>query len=60
MEISPRNHPLKGELATVVHRGIGHARWQYEVPGGARLWFYVDGQIVHLIDVHTHHPNQTK
>jgi hypothetical protein len=57
---SPRNHRLKAELATVVHDGRTHERWQHELPGGARIWFFIDGQVVHLIDVHTHHPNQTK
>ncbi len=57
---SPRNHRLKGELATVTHDGRTRERWQHELPGGARIWFFIDGQAVHLIDVHTHHPNQTK
>lgn len=62
---SPTCHQLKGSLATVTHAGQTHARWQYELPGGARLWFYVTGDgktagIVHLIEVHTHHPNATK
>lgn len=62
---SPRCHPLKGDLATVVHAGVAHERWQYELPGGARLWYFVteDGRTagtVHLIRVHTHHPNATK
>lgn len=59
-EESDRNHRLKGELATVTHNGSTYERWQYELPGGARIWFYVSGQVVHLVDVHTHHPNQTK
>jgi hypothetical protein len=59
-EPSTRCHQLKGELATVTHRGKTHERWQYELPGGARIWFYVSEHTVHLIDVHTHHPNQTK
>lgn len=57
---SPRNHRLKGELAIVRHGGSTHERWQHELPGGARIWFYVTAGVVHLIDVHTHHPNQTK
>lgn len=57
---SPFNHQLRGDLATVVRGGVGHARWQYELPGGARIWFYVEGHTVYLVDVHTHHPNQTK
>ena len=56
-------HPLKGTLGTVIVDGITHVHRQYELPGGARIWYYVtDGHpgIVHLLDVHTHHPNQTK
>lgn len=56
----PRNHPLKGELSTVTHAGREHAQWQHELPGGARIWFYVDGSKVVLVEVHTHHPNATK
>lgn len=59
-ESSFRCHQLKGELARVTHHGESHERWQYELPGGARIWFYVSGQTVFLVDVHTHHPNQTK
>lgn len=57
---SPTCHQLKGSLATMTHAGRTHERWQYELPGGARIWFYVDGATVHLIEVHTHHPNETK
>lgn len=57
---SERNHQLKGQLATVEREGTAHERWQYELPGGARLWFYVEGRDVWLVDVHTRHPNQTK
>lgn len=58
--LSERNHPLKGELAQVLRDGQRHDRWQLELPGGARIWFYVHEQVVWLVDVHTHHPNQTK
>lgn len=58
--IDGRCHPLKGDLATVTHDRKTHAQWQYELTGGARIWFYVSGQEVHLIAVHTHHPNATK
>lgn len=57
---SESNHPMKGELATVTRDGRAHQRWQHELPGGARIWFYVEDGVVHLVDVHTHHPNQTK
>lgn len=56
----PKNLPLKGDLATVTHKGQVQERWQHELSNGARLWFYVDGQTVVLIDCHTHHPNETK
>jgi hypothetical protein len=61
---SPTCHRLKGSLASVTHGGTTHERWQYELPGGARLWYYVTkdgrGGVVHLIETHTHHPNATK
>lgn len=57
---TPTNHRLRAELATVTHGGRTYERWQHELPGGARLWFYVDADQVCLLDVHTHHPNQTK
>ena len=56
-------HPLKGDLATISVAGTLHVRRQYELPGGARIWYYVtEGRpgTVHLFDVHTRHPNQTK
>lgn len=56
-------HPLKGDLADVTVAGVAHVRRQYELTGGARLWYYVtEGApgTVHLLDVHTHHPNATK
>lgn len=57
---TPLNYQLKGDLATVTSAGRAHTRWQHKLIGGARIWFYVDGQTVHLIDVHTRHPNETK
>jgi hypothetical protein len=56
----PKNHPFKGDLATVTHKGKVHEHWQHELSNGARLWFYVDGQTVILIECHTRHPNETK
>ncbi|MDR0483567.1 MAG: hypothetical protein LBH13_10530 [Cellulomonadaceae bacterium] len=56
-------HPLKGRLGLVTHRGENHVRRQYELPKGARIWYYVeDGKpgTVHIVDVFTAHPNQTK
>ena len=57
---SVTNHQLKAELATVVRGGKTFDRWQHELPGGARIWFYVEDWVVYLVDVHTRHPNQTK
>ena len=59
-EETTRNHKLKGELARVTHKGATYDRWQHELNNGARIWFYIDGRTVHLVDVHTNHPNQTK
>lgn len=60
LESSVRNHTMRGELAKVVREGRAHDRWQHELPGGARIWFYVDEGTVYLVDVFTAHPNQTK
>lgn len=60
MERQAKNHRLKGEIAHVTHKGTTHDQWQHEMSNGARLWFYVDGNEVVLVRVHTHHPNQTK
>lgn len=56
-------HPLKGSLGKVIVGGQTQTRRQYELPGGARIWYYVtlgSPGTVHLLEVHTHHPNQTK
>lgn len=62
LERTPTNYPLKGELGTVRRGGVAHQRWQHKPTqqGDARIWFYVVGQVVHLEEVHPHHPNQTK
>lgn len=62
LERTPLNYPLKGELGTVRRDGAEFTRWQHKptAKGDARIWFYVDERIVHLEQVHTHHPNQTK
>ena len=53
---------LRGELGTVTHSGREWVRRQYELKRGARVWFTVDEdtRTVHLLAVHTHHPNATK
>jgi len=55
-------HALRGELGTVTHSGREWVRRQYELKRGARVWFTVDEETrtVHLLAVHTHHPNATK
>lgn len=59
---SPRNYELKGELATFERNGKTFTRWQHKptLKGDARIWFYVEGQTVHLERVFTSHPNITK
>lgn len=56
------NYPLKGALGAITRDGRSHQRWQHKPTqqGDARIWFYVEGQVVRLEQVHTHHPNQTK
>ena len=53
-------HGMRADLEYVTHGGRTFKRRQYELNGGARIWFYIDGNRVILIDVHTNHPNQTK
>jgi hypothetical protein len=57
-----KNHPLRGELGTVRRDGVDHVRWQHKptAQGDARIWFYVEGQVVIIEAVHTRHPNATK
>jgi hypothetical protein len=66
-ERSEKCDQLKGNLATVTHDGEVRSRWQLELSGGARIWYYIKASrdkkaagIVCLLDVHTRHPNQTK
>lgn len=60
--ITLENYRLRGELAQLSREGKTHDRWQHKpsATSGARIWFYVDGQTVHLEKVFTHHPNETK
>jgi hypothetical protein len=62
LEHTPTNYPLQGELAVVTRDGADHARWQHKptATGDARIWFYVERQVVYLEQVHTRHPNATK
>lgn len=59
---TPTNYPLKGELGRVQRGGVTHQRWQHKptAKGTARIWFYTEGCVVHLEQVHTSHPSETK
>lgn len=62
---SPTCHPLKGDLGTVARDGRSYEQWQYELPGGACIWFYVTSDakcagLVVLVRVSTAHPNETR
>ena len=65
---TPPHGRLKGRYAYVTRNGRTHEQWQYELPNGARIWYWVQqpdgkmkspGQVV-LVRVATHHPNETK
>ncbi|MET1089254.1 MAG: hypothetical protein ABWY04_19390 [Arthrobacter sp.] len=59
---TPTNYRLRGSLGLVTRNGSTHDRWQHKptAKGDARIWFYVEGKVVHLEQVHTSHPNETK
>jgi len=57
---TPTAHPLRGALGTIRRGGETHERWQYELSGGARIWYFVVDRVVNIEQVHTHHPNETK
>lgn len=62
LDTTPTNYPLQGELGAVTRNGADHIRWQHKptAAGDARIWFYVEAQVVYLEQVHTRHPNATK
>ena len=60
LERTASNYPLRDDLATVTRQGRVFEQWQHKVSGGARLWFYVEGRTVVLVQCHTRHPNETK
>lgn len=60
VDTSPAMHTLRGDLQWITRDGQTYERWQLELNGGARIWYYVDGRTVYLEQVHTNHPNQTK
>lgn len=59
---TPKNYPLKGELGGIRRDGVTHQRWQHKptATGTARIWFYIEDRVVHLEQVHTSHPSETK
>lgn len=46
----------------MTRNGSTHERWQYKptLKGDARIWFYVEGPVVYLEQVHAEHLNETK
>jgi hypothetical protein len=56
-----RQHPLKYDLATVKVGGSEMDQWQYEVTGGARVWYAIDDerQTLWITQAGTGHPRQT-
>jgi hypothetical protein len=59
---SPHNSPPRGRLAFVERNGVSHQQWQFKLNerSGSRIWFYIEGQTVNLVQVFTAHPNETK
>jgi len=59
--ISGRQHQLRGELMTKTIGGVVMEQWQYEVTGGARIWYAIDDRAHTLILTHAGvgHPRQT-
>ncbi len=37
----PPHGPMKYNYATITRGGATFQRWQYEIPGGARIWYWV-------------------
>lgn len=62
-----RVYRLKGGLRAGSHDGNDYDRYQYKLPNGARIWYFVEhwrkakhaGRVL-IEDVHTAHPNETK
>lgn len=61
-ERTDRQHPLKGTLGTRTVNGEDMEQWQYEVTGGGRLWYCIDGKkrIVWLTGAMPGHPKATE
>ena len=62
LAVTPTNYHLRGVHGIVTRNGSTHERWQHKptLKGDARIWFYVEGPVVFLEQVHTKHPNETK
>jgi hypothetical protein len=60
--VTPLNYRLRDDLAFVIRAGELFERWQLKLNqrDGARIWFYVVGNVVHLEKVFVAHPNETK
>ncbi|MET7398932.1 hypothetical protein ABZS66_36180 [Dactylosporangium sp. NPDC005572] len=56
-----KHHPLKFDLATGKYNGDVFPQWQYEVTGGARIWYLVDTARRRVIVTYasTRHPKAT-
>lgn len=58
----PRQHQLKGSLATAPHAGDQMPQWQIEVTGAGRIWYLVDDdrKTVWIVEARTGHPKATE
>ena len=56
-----RQHRLKGDFGQGTWKGIVCERWQYEVTGGGRLWYFIDdgSRTVWIVYAGTGHPKAT-
>lgn len=59
---TPRQHQLKGSLATDTYKGRELPQWQYEVTGAGRIWYLVDreSRICWVKEARTGHPKKTE
>jgi hypothetical protein len=60
--VSNRQHRLRADFATKSIGGVEMEQWQYEVLGGARLWYAIDDAHHTIIMTHAGvgHPKQTE
>jgi hypothetical protein len=61
-DVDDRHHQLKGDLATGTHGGRVLPQWQFEVTGGGRIWYLIDGanHTIWLQYVSLRHPKDTE